>query len=439
MNTKPRTYAATRTGLAPRHNRNNRRQFIQTNPTVPACLATFTCAASVPLLGLAFGREQVLPPEAWLAPAGIMTVAILYVILRARHRRIAGTAVRGLRSYVVIGIIAGALSIGGALATERMLDQKGNVAGQSHGDAMESEPDQANDGLDVQPVVLAAVESETVLREISDATPAPEAQLSNVPVVLPPGTRLYTKRLSEGFQVRLELTDGTFKQGLVATDFSLWTNGGQAVPFDVVEVPGRSIAVESDVVIVIDESLQQEQFRGDVQAAVDTVLTATGHSSHKLVSGGSLIRTHLAWVGNADNIRTKVSEIPYSTGTSLAAAVSLNLSELRRRSAKRRILVFIENPRRRSVLSGGTSSIRHHLRDGDVQLVTIGSQLTDRDRGMFSAVINLNDNAEIDQRLRMLTTKREPPCFQIRVPATVATPIRLTVGSGDTALTEVIH
>ena len=125
-------------------------------------------------------------------------------------------------------------------------------------------------------------------------------------------------------------------------------------------------------------------------------------------------------------------------GNSLSAAVSLNLSELRRRSAKRRTLILIENPRHRSVLSGNTSSIRHHLRDGGIQLVAIGSQLTERERGMFSAVINLNDNAGIDQRLRSLTTKREPPCFQIRVRESVATPIRLTVGSGDTALTEVI-
>ena len=410
-----------------RTTRSYRQQLAQKNPPVILCMLAFAAAAAL-IPGISFLLNQNPQQIVSWPVAGILGLSLLAVLFRATRRRRPGQPARTVTGYFVIGLCVGGLCIGSTF-----LIQNANAADVAPDNVMNSP---------VSPVVSdwAEASDDDIIDREPLAVQDPEPVIpSATPVVLRAGTRLQSKEVStNNFEVRLESEPGVFQSGLRKSDFLLHTTRGKPVSFQITEVTGHSVALRSNVAIVVDESLPQ-QYRSELEPIIETILTSADYGSYKLASGGSISRTFVDWTNRPYSIRDALSRIPYSQGQSLSTAVGLNLTDLRRRQ-NRRILVVIENPGTRSLIDSASSTINYHLRDNSIQLVVVRRRRVSGTNPLRTKhICEFDDLTALARTLEGLTQRHEPPCYRIRTEGSPTAGLQLTIGAGDSALTDVIR
>lgn len=280
-------------------------------------------------------------------------------------------------------------------------------------------------------------EDEEPQRSEQEFTP-PSRISAALPIVLEAGTRLQLLP-SERDEIRLRLEENNdkFVTGLSKTDFRILSKDGVELDYDIVEMPEQTIAVRSNISMIVDESLTLQTQQGGCVPAIETVLQASAYSGYKLSTAGASIRTLVDWTSTGEIIESATTRFRQSYDGSLKASVSLNVADLSKQPSKRILLLFL-NSRSLQIPLSTDMQTRFARADITTLVVTDDSRTAKRLAQKQTSVqfFSFSQLDELQQVVRKLTTRVEPPSYLISdIESHHGSALRLVVGSGDSAVT----
>lgn len=432
-------------------NRDSRYLLVQQKPPAVLCLAAFVFMASVPIATLCSVK--------WCAPSTLpwpilvfLGVSLLWILVTAVRPRRSGEGVKGIGSYLLIGLIVGAVSAGGTLVLAEIAAQSirtTQVSELDSGSPEETVPVPVGSGVTPEPKPF-----DPVSQGNEPAPPTPEAdvvkdvaqgaanQVTNS-VVLPPGTRIVAESQgSNAIRITLEEKPGKFVRGLGKADFDLQSARGQKLGFDLLVMKPESVPVNSSISFLIDERIPLSTQQSSVTPAMLTVVDAATRAAFRLTTAGRTLRTVADWTSDPGGVRRNVNVLRESQGSALAPALSLGISDLEKQPFRRVMMLFFGgSPQELQRLV--TAPLKDRLNSSDITLIVAFSRFQPTARQFpgvkKSCLLRASSTAELQKQILSITTRQDFPSYLIRtIDPHPGTAVRLTVGSGATCQSETV-
>lgn len=447
-----------------RPSRINRSTLAVRCPPPVLCFLSFLISAALPIGGYVIAIYPLTSIQQY-SLIGMSALATLYCLVGTMKKRRSGQPIKKIRNYAMSGLIAGCLIAAIGYSVEAMaakstqhsqvilddnvpicdlpnIDGEGDDLSSSNGKDFRGtvvDLEEGADGLKTGSNIF--IEDEKPQSEEKKFTPPSKISAAK-PVVLKAGTRLEllsSKR--DEIRLRLEEKDDKFVTGLSKTDFRILSKGDVELNFKIVEMPEKTIAVRSNISIIVDESLSVQTQKGACVSAIETILQASAYSGYKLSAAGASIRTLSDWTSAAKNVESATSRFRQSYGGNLQASVSLNTADLAKQPSRRILLLFLSS---RSLQNPLTNEMQTRFARADITtlVVTDDSRTANRLDNQQGSVrfFSFGQLRELQDVVQRLTTRREPPSYLIRsIEPHRSSSVRLVVGSGDSAVTAVLE
>ncbi len=267
-----------------------------------------------------------------------------------------------------------------------------------------------------------------------------------VPRVLPAGTRIQAVAANQAaLSVRVEKSPSVYLAGLASKDFRIASAQGTTLPFRLIENPSRVVSKAASISILVDQSLDRHTDYPVAIKFVDQVMQQVPHADYRAASFGSQVHILTSWTQDRAVIWNGLQRSPHSYGSMLPTAINVNVDDLATRPGERILIIFTDGLRQ-PVLDA-THQVQRALDRHRVHLIVVRSQSGIEDDPNLRKLVRACDGdwysssqgSDVQRNIRQRTTANIPAYYSLFFDqGDVQWPLTLEVGSGDSALTQVV-